>query len=236
MARCCSTRLELRVGLDAGIARILGGGESTSRLAGSSSDMPRTPYAHGSWPRIRLAVLKRDGWICQIQGKRCTRRATHCDHIVPWLAGGSWLDMSNLRAACRTCNLGRAGESGSRRWQSAITYITAVIGQPLLTSQYVKTNAMPSDLVIDAVQIERMTGDARQANTIRQRMINDLRHGTARNPRAWITASPDEAGSLPHHRVLTVGGQSMGGPSGARTTPPNEDGVESGALVASRVW
>jgi len=54
--------------------------------------------------RLRLAVLDRDGWACQIQGPRCTRAATEVDHIVARADGGAVYDPANLRAACRACN------------------------------------------------------------------------------------------------------------------------------------
>lgn len=60
----------------------------------------------------RRAVLERDGWRCQVvrDGFRCGRPATHVDHIVPLAAGGGD-ELSNLRAACATCNLAR-GQGG----------------------------------------------------------------------------------------------------------------------------
>jgi 5-methylcytosine-specific restriction enzyme A len=65
------------------------------------------PDRSNKWKAIRLAVLARDGYRCQIRGPRCTGFAQHVDHIVPWRAGGAWFDMRNLRAACPTCNIGR---------------------------------------------------------------------------------------------------------------------------------
>lgn len=54
----------------------------------------------GDWKRIRLAVLERDHWLCQI----CrSRQATEVDHIVPRSKGGTD-DMANLQAACDPCN------------------------------------------------------------------------------------------------------------------------------------
>lgn len=58
------------------------------------------------WPRLRAAVLERDGRVCQIGGAGCLGRATAADHIVPVHAGGSD-DPANLRAACGPCNVRR---------------------------------------------------------------------------------------------------------------------------------
>jgi 5-methylcytosine-specific restriction endonuclease McrA len=58
--------------------------------------------------RLRLAVLDRDRWVCQIGGPGCTQAATQVDHVVARADGGDCWDPRNLRAACRTCN-GRGG-------------------------------------------------------------------------------------------------------------------------------
>lgn len=55
------------------------------------------------WAKVRLAVLDRAGWRCQL----CGRYGNEADHIVPVHKGGAWWDMANLRCACRTCNIGR---------------------------------------------------------------------------------------------------------------------------------
>ena len=68
-----------------------------------------------TWRKIRLAVLDRDGHICQIRGPKCLIDATDVDHIVPWRAGGAFFDPSNLRAACGPCNRGRGKRDVARR-------------------------------------------------------------------------------------------------------------------------
>jgi 5-methylcytosine-specific restriction endonuclease McrA len=57
-----------------------------------------------AWQRVRLAILARDGRICQVGGPRCTIRATQVDHIVPTSQGGAFFASDNLRASCRNCN------------------------------------------------------------------------------------------------------------------------------------
>lgn len=64
-------------------------------------------YRSAAWKRIRLVVLERDQHRCQIRGRRCKGIATEVDHIVRLIDGGAWLDLDNLRAACRPCNRGR---------------------------------------------------------------------------------------------------------------------------------
>lgn len=61
-------------------------------------------YADG-WPRVRLAVLARDLYTCQIRTHCSGARATEVDHIRPIgdFPEGRLL-MSNLQAACRPCN------------------------------------------------------------------------------------------------------------------------------------
>lgn len=69
-------------------------GAKSSRLGGQ---LP------GDWGRIRLSVLRRDDWVCQLREARCIGEASQVDHI------GSPGDHSpaNLRAACRPCHMAR---------------------------------------------------------------------------------------------------------------------------------
>ena len=66
-------------------------------------------YDH-NWRRLRLLVLKRDGYQCQMRGDGCTVAATQVDHIVPLDRGGDRLNPTNTRAACAHCN----ASSGAR--------------------------------------------------------------------------------------------------------------------------
>ena len=67
--------------------------------------MPRIGSTYdSSWRHVRLTILRRDGYLCQIRGPRCTGEATEVDHIVPIIVGGARLDPANLRGSCQNCN------------------------------------------------------------------------------------------------------------------------------------
>jgi len=74
-----------------------------------------TQYNTAAWKKLRLQVLKRDGWICV----ECRKRdritaATDVDHITPKAKGGTDT-MENLRAVCRTCHFEKsAADRGYR--------------------------------------------------------------------------------------------------------------------------
>ena len=79
----------------------------TRRQAAPRCALHRTRQARGydaDWDRVRIGILVRDGYRCQIAGPGCTGRATSVDHIVPLALGGARLDPRNLRAACGHCN------------------------------------------------------------------------------------------------------------------------------------
>lgn len=96
----------------------------------------------GAWPRVRLAILRRDRWRC----RWCGGRANQVDHVIPISAGGARLDPRNLVASCLRCNVRRAREReeregfpnrpswsvsgrGTRRvWNGAITLVACVVG------------------------------------------------------------------------------------------------------------
>jgi 5-methylcytosine-specific restriction endonuclease McrA len=84
--------------------------------------MARKPWYSGPWKRVRLAILERDQYRCQIAGPGCTRTATEVDHILPAAldpTGHGWFDPDNLRATCQPCNLARlvkATTTSSRQW------------------------------------------------------------------------------------------------------------------------
>ena len=85
------------------------------------------PY-DAAWRRLRLAVLQRDGYQCQVRlSPRCTpnllaaRGIATVDHITALADGGARLDPANLRAACRACNLLLGAQLGRRRQRDSLT-------------------------------------------------------------------------------------------------------------------
>lgn len=60
-------------------------------------------YNSPEWRAVRLLVLRRDGYVCQLKGSRCLGQATLVDHWIPRSRGGSDA-LSNLRASCKPCN------------------------------------------------------------------------------------------------------------------------------------
>lgn len=65
-----------------------------------------------------LKVFKRDGWRCQLCGKKLSpkQRGTYCDdapeldHIIPWAQGGEH-SYKNTQLACRKCNAEKGAQS-----------------------------------------------------------------------------------------------------------------------------
>lgn len=57
-----------------------------------------------AWRVTRAQILRRDGYVCQIEG--CNLEAEHVDHILPVVQGGTD-EPSNLRATCAHHNLER---------------------------------------------------------------------------------------------------------------------------------
>lgn len=75
--------------------------------------MARREY-NGPWQKVRKAILERDANTCQIKAAGCTTTATEVDHIVPLMLGGRRLDPTNLRAACKHCNVTRSNTMRSQ--------------------------------------------------------------------------------------------------------------------------
>jgi 5-methylcytosine-specific restriction protein A len=61
-----------------------------------------------SWKSLRLRVLKRDDWQCQVRGPQCTGDATVVDHIIPVSHHGEDLD-ENAQAICAPCHHTKTG-------------------------------------------------------------------------------------------------------------------------------
>jgi 5-methylcytosine-specific restriction endonuclease McrA len=57
------------------------------------------------WRKIRLRILQRDGYVCQMCG---VEEANSVDHIIPRLAGGSDEEW-NLQTLCGSCNSSKGG-------------------------------------------------------------------------------------------------------------------------------
>lgn len=62
-----------------------------------------------AWEKLRLAVLERDQWICAY----CGNEATEADHVVPKSLGGKD-ELSNLVAACKSCNASKGARTTAR--------------------------------------------------------------------------------------------------------------------------
>jgi 5-methylcytosine-specific restriction protein A len=86
------------------LRRCLGG---CGALVNSGSYCARCQPRNGStrqWRNTRARVLFRDGWTCQ----QCGAPATHVDHVVPVLFGGTDHER-NLQALCARCNISKGG-------------------------------------------------------------------------------------------------------------------------------
>jgi 5-methylcytosine-specific restriction endonuclease McrA len=76
-------------------------------------------YSTARWQRLRKAVLAHYGYVCQVEGPRCTGYATTVHHLVPSSqAPQLFWEPANLVAACRRCNYGggaRVAAENTRR-------------------------------------------------------------------------------------------------------------------------
>lgn len=175
-----------------------------------------TPYDH-NWRKVRLVILDRDGRRCQIRSKKCTGVATQVDHIVPILAGGARLDPSNLRAACKPCNVGRANTEKFREgWRRSKTRITLVVGPSGAgKSTWAARQATSRDVVVDYDVISQAFGPAnargaqggRHGVTMaaRNAVLTQIRRGEVDAPRVFVvSANPNAEDLFPHHEVQVV--------------------------------
>ena len=58
-------------------------------------------------PKLRFAVLERDGFSCFYCGARRPSAVLVIDHFIPWSQGGR-TEYYNLVAACVECNIGKS--------------------------------------------------------------------------------------------------------------------------------
>lgn len=73
----------------------------------------RWNYDDVAWRKLRLLILERDGYACQLRLPGCTLDADQVDHIIRPDDGGPRFDPGNLRAACGRCNKARGGRVGA---------------------------------------------------------------------------------------------------------------------------
>jgi HNH endonuclease len=84
--------------------------ERDGRLAAAAATVSRgrmsdRRYSTARWQRLRKAVLAHYGYVCQVEGPRCTGYATTVHHLVPSSqAPQLFWEPANLVAACRRCN------------------------------------------------------------------------------------------------------------------------------------
>jgi 5-methylcytosine-specific restriction protein A len=72
-----------------------------------------TVTSTAAWKKLRLQVLDRDGYRCQLRYPDvCTGHATQVDHVHNTAAGGAELDADNCAAACSPCNARKSSAEG----------------------------------------------------------------------------------------------------------------------------
>jgi len=82
-------------------------------------------YASRDYRKAREAALLRDGYVCSMCGCKLEGFNATADHIVPLAQGGDPLDVTNLRAACRSCNSSK-GKRTTHRGEEGMSGMDAV--------------------------------------------------------------------------------------------------------------
>lgn len=75
---------------------------STRRVAAPRPTAAARGYCSAAWRRTRLAVIARDGAMCQMCGMLVSGQDAHVDHIIEKPLGTDALN--NLRLLCRSCH------------------------------------------------------------------------------------------------------------------------------------
>jgi 5-methylcytosine-specific restriction endonuclease McrA len=87
-------------------------------------------YSTAASQRVRRAVLRRDGHICQLQGPRCTGYASTVHHLVPSSqAPELFWQPANLVAACQRCNYGDGSRVASDNRRQQIAYLHQLVDE-----------------------------------------------------------------------------------------------------------
>jgi 5-methylcytosine-specific restriction endonuclease McrA len=85
-------------------------------------------YSTARWQRLRKAVLAHYGYVCQIQGSRCTVHAATVHHLVPSSqAPELFWEPANLVAACRPCNYGDGARVAAQNTRQTIEHLRALV-------------------------------------------------------------------------------------------------------------
>jgi hypothetical protein len=183
--------------------------------------MAKSQYS-GPWRKIRLQILDRDGYLCQIKSPGCTGTATQVDHIIPASQNGAWFDPANLRASCANCNNQRVDRTHNEAWRTARPRIALVIGPSCAgKTTFVQENKGEHDLVIDYDAIATALGrnpnrdgvlnphptDALHDATMiaRNALLNAIRKGKINTGRIWIiSANPKAEEIFPFHTLKVI--------------------------------
>ncbi len=60
-----------------------------------------------AYRKRRLAVLQRDNWVCYY----CGQDATQADHVIAISRQGDPMDLDNMVASCKRCNVSKGNRS-----------------------------------------------------------------------------------------------------------------------------
>jgi 5-methylcytosine-specific restriction endonuclease McrA len=85
-------------------------------------------YSTARWQRLRKAVLAHYGFVCQLEGPRCTGYATTVHHLVPSSQAPHlfWAE-ENLVAACSRCNYGGGARVAAENTRRTIEDLRALV-------------------------------------------------------------------------------------------------------------
>ena len=85
-------------------------------------------YSTARWQRLRKAVLAHYGYVCQVEGPRCTGYATTVHHLVPSSqAPHLFWEPSNLVASCKPCNYGDGARVAAQNTRQTIERLRALV-------------------------------------------------------------------------------------------------------------